>query len=416
MHPVHRIKPRRVIPTRSLATRAKATPRALDGIDPLLSPHFRNLSPVIKLTIAFMGRIVQSPEFDVDTYTHKVFGKTTKNTATESPAFLGMTTAMQDTTIVDRAIAALENGVTRDAQCGCGQIAGVDEFETMKPGEIQKWIYGTRAKRYLGDNTFSAKDFEVLLRSAIMDPVRRFSNDSNLSLAPSSPKYLRGYSLVRRRSADEPQASSPSTPTPQKLTTVVAGEGSNKAALDGFEAITRGGVDMRSVKFLVEGVENGSVKNGLLNIITFLCKENARFALLIANPYFLLAEFAKIDGRMHLLLDRVYSALDDGSDSTSKVPHRPCLALLISLFMDHHPSFKIPGPGEEVKRKIREKTSLLPKYDFSGMKPIVLKLQLDCRRLFVFSSLLLLVFRGLDRSPSVPPEQKTPDIFRLIRI
>ncbi|KDE02800.1 hypothetical protein MVLG_06659 [Microbotryum lychnidis-dioicae p1A1 Lamole] len=340
----------RVISTRSLATHADATPRVLDGIDPLLSPHFRDLSPVSRITIAFMAQIVQSPEFDVDTYTHKVFGKTK---AIENTDFLGLTTAMQDTTIVDRAIAALENGVTRDAQCGLGrgQIAAVDEFETMKPGEIQKWVYGTRAKCYLDEEIFSAKDFELLLRCAIMGPVRTFSSDWNLSVAP----------ILRRRDTF-------------KLTTLVVGDGSNKAALDEFEATTRGGVDMRCVKFLVEDVENGSVENGLLNIITILCKENARFALLIANPYFMLAEFAKIDGRMHLLLDRAYSATDKGSDSTSRVAHRPCLARLISLFMDHPPSFKIPGPGEEVKRKIRERTSMLPKYDFSGVQPTVVKL------------------------------------------
>ncbi|SCZ92106.1 BZ3500_MvSof-1268-A1-R1_Chr5-3g08341 [Microbotryum saponariae] len=313
---------------------------------------------------------------------------------------MALTSAVQDTTVVDRTVAALEKGIL--ARCMADGVKLED-----KPGEdVQDRVWGAQPKHMSHRTIIAIDNLPRLIKHAILPIARILARDQDLNLVTSEEDEM--YNFVLVKGAGDGQASS-SSATSRPLTTFVGVEYEDldqdldengllmhSRALAQLEALSREGLDLLFLKTLIHQVdklEGRHAESVLTKMILRMTEaKNARFALLIATPYFLLAELGErdcdrilecctfnwffsiltptvhVEGKTHLLLDRIYSAVDEGPDSGSSAPYRPVLAVLLALFMNHFPAFNIDGPGEDVKSKVREKTKELGSaYDMTGM-------------------------------------------------
>ncbi|KDE02801.1 hypothetical protein MVLG_06660 [Microbotryum lychnidis-dioicae p1A1 Lamole] len=294
---------------------------------------------------------------------------------------MALTSAVQDTTVVDRAVAAVEKGLL----AGC--MADGVKLEDLKHGEdLQDHLWGAQPKHMSHRTIIAIDNLPRLIKRAILPIARILARDQDLNLVTSEEDEM--YNFVLVKGPGDGQASS-SSATNRPLTTFVVVEYEDlnqeldengllihSRALAQLEAFSRRGVNLLFMKTLIHQVdklEGRDAESVLTKMILRMTEaKNARFALLIATPYFLLAELVHVEGKTHLLLDRIYSAVDEGPDSGSSAPYRPVLAVLLALFMNHFPEFKIDRPGENVKYKVREKTTELGSaYDMTGLLPSI---------------------------------------------
>ncbi|SCZ92110.1 BZ3500_MvSof-1268-A1-R1_Chr5-3g08344 [Microbotryum saponariae] len=330
-----------------------------------------------QLRIALRIQELQSPDFDVD-----IDG---------TDKLQGLRCAVQDTRIVDRAFAGLERGALacHIARYGPGVEADGKPITDSKPrDDLQARIYGPHAEQFSSREMFSPDTLSQTIEWGVVGPARLFSDDEELNLTTSGPEFRRIFTLVRGPGDKQPSSS---TATRQNMATIVAISVEDEELVfdeDGkrilpvihsrgistLERMSRKGFDLRFVRCLAEGVDERPAKNILMQfirqiVIRLIDAENGRFGLLTASPYYMLVELVKVDGKMHLLVDRPYSAVDEGPDSTSTALYRPGLALLLSLFMNHKSDFEIDEPSEDIKDKIRQKMRDLGTYDFKGFSP-----------------------------------------------
>ncbi|KDE02799.1 hypothetical protein MVLG_06658 [Microbotryum lychnidis-dioicae p1A1 Lamole] len=184
------------------AATSRSAPTAAEN--PLLCPRFRDASPLQRVEMVKVGRHLQSPKLDVDDLTDWL---------------QGLTCAVQDMTIVARALAALEKPFARDARSGGDQAAVADDPSVPKLG-IREQLFGPDLKEKLFRDLMTMENLPLLMSTSILDAVKLLWDNPDLKLTKSGPTdFRRHFSLVRE--CGKSQISS-SIAAPQTLATVVA--------------------------------------------------------------------------------------------------------------------------------------------------------------------------------------------------
>ncbi|SCZ92105.1 BZ3500_MvSof-1268-A1-R1_Chr5-3g08340 [Microbotryum saponariae] len=333
-----------------------------------LSFAFRTQEKMVEVAECMVALSLQSPEFDPSQH-----------------PLMGLTCAVRDTSIVDRALEALKKGVLeqRRSKLSPGQKSEMQD-QDFKLVDLQDGLWGKEAREAEQREMMLIDRFHSRVEEIILPTVQLLCEDRGLNLATEGLDRCRNYSLVK---GPGNQASS-STATNETLVTFVANnieDGGKPIFSDGlrvhslflasFEARSYDGIDMRFPKLMLEGSEGRYLENLVMQSFfgTYAARsilqaawsvqeaKNARFLIFFATPYYMLAELVTIDGKWHLLLDQVYTAVreDPTESADSDLEYRPFLALLLALFMDHKEGFKIEGPSEVIKDKVRAKVKEL---------------------------------------------------------
>ncbi|SCZ92108.1 BZ3500_MvSof-1268-A1-R1_Chr5-3g08343 [Microbotryum saponariae] len=162
--------PLRSFPSLRSQLRLRFTPICSDS-PRLLCPRFRDASPLQQAETVKLGRHLQSPKLDVDDLTDKL---------------QGLTCAVQDTTIVARALAALEKSFAREFRCGGDQAAVADDSSLPKLG-IQEQLYGPDLEEKLFRDMMSMDNLPLVMSPSILDAVKFLWDDPDLKLTNSGP-------------------------------------------------------------------------------------------------------------------------------------------------------------------------------------------------------------------------------------
>ncbi|KDE02802.1 hypothetical protein MVLG_06661 [Microbotryum lychnidis-dioicae p1A1 Lamole] len=349
-------------PCRSLKPRNKSPKSISSPSTPIIhgpqnvSFAFRTQEKMVEVAECMVALSLQSPDFDPSQH-----------------PLMGLTCAVRDTSIVDRALAALKKGVLEQPSRSklSPELKSEMQDQDFKLVDLQDWLWGKEAREAEHREMMLIDRFHRCVQEIILPTVQLLSEDQGSNLATEGLDCCRNYSLVK---GPGNQASS-STATNETLVTFVANnieDGGEPVFSDGlrvhseflasFEASSYDGIDIRFVKLMLEGSEGRYLENLVMQAAWSVQEaKNGRFLIFFATPYYMLAELVTIDGKWHLLLDQVYTAVreDPTESADSDLEYRPFLALLLALFMDHKQGFKIDGPSEVIKDKVRTKVKEL---------------------------------------------------------
>ncbi|SCV72867.1 BQ2448_4404 [Microbotryum intermedium] len=319
-------------------------------------PHaFRTKEKTLELAQCMVALALQAPDFDPSLH-----------------ALMGLTCAVRDPSVVERDLKALEKGCKESMR----EKLGLQEGDQVEVGDaeakdLQDRLWGPQSRKVEHREMMELEQFPRLIEKIIVPTVQALCEDEGLNFATAGPDHRKDYMLVK---GPGNQASS-STATNETLATFVSRNiedgGEPKYSKEGlrvhsqflasFEAKSHKGIDMRFLKMLLDGEEGRHLESVVLQAAWSVQEaKNGRFVFFFATPYYMLAELVQVDGKWHLLLDQVFTTVrDDPTEGNSRIAHRPLLALLLALFMDHKESFKIEGSSEEIKAKVREKVKEL---------------------------------------------------------
>ncbi|SGZ22811.1 BQ5605_C022g09546 [Microbotryum silenes-dioicae] len=277
-----------------------------------------------------------------------------------------LTSICHDSSIIDRATAALKGGLITAGEIGSAlpDITGIylkTNFQT------QPRIYNERAADRCLDVMLRATPTD-LLREYHGQPARlsiRFTSSPNERLLDPYPhaSNLSDQDIdtcedintvaVQTRMADELKACyfgedgvGYADPLDLRLVTVTG----EPRELQGGCAIAAmvGKLRVKSTTALVKDPRALTIvpANHPQLALHIHFTKHARFGIIYAPPYFVLAELVIVDGRSHLLVGDLHSIVLDPEEPRATV--KPFLAILLALFMDHCDGYHIEGPPQHI--------------------------------------------------------------------